>query len=252
MTRDFDLGPLLRTYRGHPIGWRDVCLFYLPGILVAIAFLIYSFLCYQYAYAHYGPVAALSTCLPWFLISSLLSLFVVVAFAIRFQQTKSTISLHQYGITLGINPFRKHRLPYQNIGGISTDFKHSGVLNSTSSLHLQATLYPLKGKPIRLPNYLQDYPDLISHIKASLYPRLIPAFNRSFQANQWVKFGSISIQKQGFRLDKRYTPWKDIKQMQIQNGYLVVTLNNQKICSVPTRQIPNLELLLQIVHEVIA
>jgi hypothetical protein len=252
MTRDLDLGPLLRTYRGHPIGWRNICVFYLPGILVGIALLIFSLYRYQFAYAHYGPVVAFSTCLPWFLISSLLCLFVVVAFAIRFQQTKSTISLHQYGVTLGISPYRKRRLPYQNIGGISTDFKQAGVLHSASSPHLQATLYPLKGNPIRLPTYLQDYPDMISHIKASLYPRLLPALIGSFQANQWVKFGSISIQKQGFRLDRRYTPWKDIKQIQIQNGYLVVTLKDQKICSVPTRQIPNLELLLHIVHEVIA
>ncbi len=251
MSRDFDLGPLLSTYRGHSIGWRDICLLYIPGTLVVIATLVYGLFRFQFAYAQYGPVAAVSTCFPWFLTSFLLFLLVLTAVAIRFQHTKSTVSLFHYGISLGLYPFQKHLLPYKDIGGISTDFKFSGIFNSVSSPLVQATLYPLKGKPIRLPTYLQHYPDMISQIKASLYPLLLPALYGSFQVNQWVKFGSISIQNQGFRLNNRQIPWNDIKQIQIQNGFLVVTLHNQKMYSVPARQIPNLELLLQMVHEVI-
>jgi hypothetical protein len=134
----------------------------------------------------------------------------------------------------------------------------------------QARLYLKGGRTVRLveavsgwdnlaalfgPARIENLPELITRLKAHLYPRLYPALQAGFLAGRAVAFGPVSVQAQGLRMrphNQAITPWSEIRRVTVRSGELMVELKHlqkgNSLARIPVAKIPNLELLLKLIE----
>lgn len=249
----FDLGPLVDLYRGRALGWRDVGTLFLPGLLAVLAPLAGGLWRANYAFSHFGPVAAQAWSAPWFILSSFALLVFALLVAYRLMLARTTVAVHQRGLLLKLAPFNTRRLTWEQLSGIASQSVQEKFLTRPLRSYHEALLIPAAGRPVRLPRQMQRLPELISRIKAALYPRLLPALQTGFDDGQWIFFGPVTIQQESLQIREHKTPWKNVERIFIRQGCLVVEFrgDSHPSQSMPLSQIPNVELLLQLIQQAV-
>lgn len=197
------------------------------------------------AYAHHGPVAATFWPRPWYQLSLLALCIFSILTLYRIRIARGFVAVHKNGLRLGLSQTRNLR--WEQIAGISTAIIQNRFLGVPVRTTHRATLHPNVIKPIPLSPSLQFFPELITRIKASLYPRLLPALRTDFLNGKWLHFGAISIQSRALRIQGRQISWTQVKRITIQSGYLVIELDDQSRNRFLTSQILNIELLLELI-----
>jgi hypothetical protein len=91
------------------------------------------------------------------------------------------------------------------------------------------------------------FSDLLARLKTILYPRLLAKLQERYRIGEWVEFGPITVNTGRLRLNGREQPWTDVHRLLVQSGFLVVELANQVPIKIPVIQIPNLEIMLQVI-----
>jgi hypothetical protein len=239
------LGPRLALYRAHLLGRRNALILGLPGILAVLLPLIYGRHLYDRS-IQYGPAAATRDSLPWYLLT-LAALLVFAALLIyRLWLTRRFVAVHQRGLSVKLG--RSRTLPWGHITGIAVGYSQDYILKKPLATRFRAWLVPGVGKPIMLDEHLEHLPELVTHLKAHLYPRLLPAIQADFQTGKWVHFGPVAIHTQSLRLQGEAIPWSDVKSLTIQGGDLVIDLVDSRPRHYPIWRIPNVELLLQLIQ----
>jgi len=266
MRPESDLGPLVYLYHGRQIGRGDMLTLFMPFTVAVIAPLVYGLWWAYSTVVHYGPLAASAWSRPWFILSGLAFALFLVVLAYRLYQAHRFVAVYKGGLRFnmpvgsGLGLPRTYRLTWGEIAGIATDATREQFLGLPTRQRLRAVLYPNVGKPIRLGDSLQNLPELISRIKASLYPRLLPSLRASFEAGQWLYFGEVAIQRQGLRTGRAPTaaplsaiPWSHVQSISVQSGFLMVEFKEYSalpsVQQILVSRIPNLELLLQLVQQ---
>lgn len=264
-----DLGPLLDTYRGRPLGRGDLLSLVLPGALVVLAPLAWGVWRYQSAYSTYGPAAAEAWSQDWFWLSGLLLVAFLAVLLRRVLLARRFVAVHKAGLRLNLPagrllPFaHPYSLRWEQIAGIATETVQERFLGLDLGLTQRAVLYPSLGRPRRLDGSLQRQPELVSRLKAGLYPRLLPGLSERLKAGQWLWFGPLDIQGQALRLPPAWpaarpeVPWSQVRQIGVQAGYLTIEWNDPPVQNrsrnrplrIAVSQIPNLEILLQLVRQ---
>lgn len=251
-----DLGLLVDLYRVRTLGWRDLLTLFLPGVAAVLAPLAYGMAQANYAYSRLGPVAAQARAYPWFLLATAaLGIFVLLV-AHRLLQARSYVAVYQHGLRLHQAPFTTRSFRWEQLSGVSSQAVRETFLSLPLRTYQEAELLPSAGKPVRLDRRLARFPELISRLKAALYPRLMPRLCAAFEAGQWVFFGPVAIHKDGLQVPGRRLPWKQVGRVDFQGGFLVVTPLSPagKIAAVkiPLIQISNPELLVQIIQQAVS
>jgi hypothetical protein len=266
MRSENDLGRLVNTYRARKMGRADMLTLGVPFVVIESALLGYGLWLAIYSILHYGLIAATEWSQFWFILAGFtFGLFLLILLYRLYQAhffvavCKGGVRLNlRRGLSLGLS--RPYQLTWGEIAGIATDATRERFFGKPGRQRLRATLYPNVGKPIKLDDRLENLPELVSHIKASLYPRLLPSLRSSFEAGQWIYFGEIAIQRQNVRFDRASSasspsaiPWSSIQSISIQSGYLMVEFKGNSTFpdaqQIPVSHIPNLELLLQLVQQ---
>jgi hypothetical protein len=116
-------------------------------------------------------------------------------------------------------------------------------------MRYKAFLYPNVGRQLIIPQNIQALPELISRIKASLYPRLKPAIYDNFKTGHWVYFGPIAIQQKSLRLNRRAYPISELTSINVRGGFLLIQLSEHGQHRLSISKVPNLELLLQLIQD---
>ncbi len=252
-----NLGPLLARYPGRRLRKADIFTLFLPGVLAVLAPTLYGLWRYRYAYQNYGPVAAESWSWPWFLLASFALLIFTLLVAARLIAGRTVIAVHQYGLQLRLAPSRPRRLRWSEIAGVSSQATREHFLGIPLRLHLRVTLHLCVGRPLRLPRDFPDLAELLTRIKAGLYPRLLPELQSTFDRGQWLHFGPVAVQQQALEIRGQRTPWARVQGLAIRDGCLVVEFAQESPARgakpirpkyIPLESIPNPELLLQIVQ----
>jgi hypothetical protein len=230
------------------------------------ALLGYSFWLAIYSTLHYGLIAATAWSRPWFFLSGLTLGLLLLVLLYRFYRARFFVAVHKGGLRLnlprglGLGLSRSYQLTWGEIAGIATDATREQFLSLPGRQRLRALLFPNVGKPIKLDDRLENLPEMVSRIKASLYPRLMPSLFSTFEAGQWIYFGDVAIQRQSIRFGRAHSapppsaiPWSSIQNISIQSGYLMVEFKENSSLPdaqyIPVSRIPNLELLLQLVRQ---
>ena len=240
-------------YRSRPLGWRDAYLILLPGLLGVLAPYSYAIWLYGRSMQQHGLVAAEQWSKPWFWLAwGALAAFILLLI-LRFLDLRRFAAVYARGVQLHPGILRTHNLRWEQISGVALSVTQNVFLRSRGHTHLRAVIYPNLGGKIRLDERLQNLPELISRIKASLYPRMLPGMKADFQAGKWLYFGPLAVQAKALSLQQGEISWEQVENLQVKDGYLAVswtegqeTVRDKRI---PIAKIPNLELLLQIIRE---
>ncbi len=160
----------------------------------------YAVWIYERTLPQHGPTAAEQWSQPWFWLAwAALAAFFLLCI-LRLLDLLRFAAVHQRGVRLRPGILRTRSLLWKQISGIALSVTQDIFLSSRGRARVQAVIYPNQGSPIRLDERLQNLPELISRLKASLYPRLLPDLKASFQAGKWLYFGPLAVQAKALRL----------------------------------------------------
>lgn len=247
------LGTLVAKYGPRKRRLREAWIWPLPGFILSLVLIITGMDWYYYGYTQYGPVAAQSwsqTWLAWGLLIAFLTLCLTIWQAFR---THVGISLFQYGIEVKLPRHPKFIKRWDEITGIVSATIQDRFLGYTIRTHHRLTIMLSHGKPITLDDRVGSLLEMATRLKANLYPRLLPGLHARFQFGQALSFGPISIQLKYLGIRERQIPWEHVGRITVLSGHLIVDTDNNtpdhlKKYRVPIYQIPNLELLFQVLQ----
>jgi hypothetical protein len=258
------LGRLIFAYRPRPIRPAFLWAWGLGGAMLSLGPLSYGGYQAFTIFQKFGPVPALSRSAPWLILGGTLLLAWLSISLYRWARAMPGVRLYANG--LFIEGRRERSLAWDQIDGIA-----HGVMapepgswgNRSRHLRYQAILFPNQGRPVRLhgsqdgKSGLPELPELVSRVKASLYPALQPELARMFRSGVPLFFGPVRIDRDGIRLRRKRpgpgtlnVPWRHVKRITIHSGYFLVELGDRRgHHRVPVSQIPNLEILLKIIDQ---
>lgn len=244
--------PPIAVYRYRPFHRGEGFVLIILGLLSVLIPLFYGLNRYTYAYTQFGPAAAGAWSRPWYVLAVAALLVLVALTLYRLLQARRFVAVFKKGLQINLRTATIMR--WEQIAGVAFQASQRHFLGIPVNTRYHAVLYPGSGQPVQLPGGIENLPELVSQIKAHLYPRLKPEMETSFQAGKWLYFGPIAIQQTALKFTtrarraQRSIPWSLVDQLRIQSGYLVVELKNSPRQRLPVSQIPNLEILLDIIQ----
>ncbi len=255
-----ELGRLIYAYRPSPPGRAFKWAWDVGGAVLSIAVLSYGGYLAFINYDRFGPVPALFKSVPWLVLGGGVLLTWLSVGIIYWARTQPGVRLHANG--LYIEGRRKQSLPWEQIDGIAQGVTAPGRLRP-GDMHYKVSLYPGKGRPLHLHGWgdgkrgMPYLPELVSRIKANLYPGLQVELARMFREGLPLRFGPVRIDRQGLKVrhwrlfpGMFSVPWEHVKRIHVQSGYfLVESIDRRSPYRLPVSKIPNLEILLKIIDQ---
>lgn len=241
------LGPLIATYRYRPLRWREMLLYLGLGLLAIGIPLLYGFLQYRDGYNNHGELAAVTWSRPWFLLAGFAMICCLLLVVHRLRLAGRSIAVHQKGLYLVVG--QVFVLRWEEISGIATAMLQPSLFGMRRSIRYRATIFPNLGKPIPINSSYENLQECITHLKARFYPRLISELKPIFMDGKWIYFGPVAIQRDSMRLFKKQHLWPEVKRVSVVKGDLVVELVDRSSRRIPIDQIPNFEILLQLIDQ---
>jgi hypothetical protein len=248
MQNETDLGPMLSLSQGRPLRWRDLFLVFIPGAIAALAPLGYGIWRANYAYTHFGPVAARAWSGSWLLLSSLASLALLVLGLYRLYVSGRYIAFHENGLRIRVSPLRDKKYAWSEISGISIASVQDRFLGLPLHTSCRTVIYPNIGKPIRLDKSFGDPEKIKEQVEARIYPRVLPELRDSLRQGKPIFFGDLAIHQTGLEVYSQRIPWDRIDHIAVDSGFLVVKSEEFGLMRIPISRIPNLDLLFKLVE----
>lgn len=249
--RNKPLGPQVAIYRSRPFSRRSYQVELLIGALAVLAPLAYGYSRQQYGYARYGPVAAQFWSRPWYLLAGLAFLVFVLLLLLGLIRAQRYVAVHKNGLRVRLS--RRKQFSWGELTGVTTGGVQTRFFGIPLRTRYQAVLFPTVDSPLKLDNTLDDLPELLTRVKANLYPRLLPGMRKAFQEGKTLYFGPLAVRQDALILeqndDKRSSiPWSQVQSVSIQAGMLEIDIEDKARVRLPVARVPNLELLLQIIQ----
>jgi hypothetical protein len=255
-----ELGRLIYAYRPLPGNRAIKWAWGLGGFAAGTAALSHGVYLAFVTYERFGPVPALSISVPWIFLGKLTLLAWISIGIIRWASTQPGVRLYANGLFL--EGRRKQSLTWDQIDGIAHGVTGRDRIRP-GDMRYFASLFPNTGRPVHLHGTgdgkrgMPYLPELVSRIKANLYPGLQVELARMFREGLPLRFGPLNIDQQGIRLRRRRpipgmlsVPWDHVERITVESGYFLVKSSNRHIpYRVPVSKIPNLEILLKIIDQ---
>ena len=222
---------------------------FFPGLAAILAPLGYGLWLADEAYASYGPVAAEYWSRPWYYLAIAAAAIFLMLGIYRVRLSLISVKVRRDGISIRTG-FRSARsFEWDDIQGITTSVVEEHFFGLPVRNKYKTRLILRSGKSIRLPGTIQNMPELISRLKANLYPRLFPKLLAEFRSGNRLDFGPLEIQSQVLRLENQEIHWQQVKKVDVRDGKLVIEFNDRPVRKLPVGSIPNLELVLQLIDQ---
>jgi hypothetical protein len=245
------LGPQVADYRSRPFSRRSYQAGLVIGVLAILTPLAYGYYRAQYAASKYGPVAAQFWSRPGYLLAGLAFLIFIVLFLLGVAGAQRHVAVHKNGLRIRFS--RRKQFTWSELSGVATGAVQTRLFGIPLRTRYQAMLYPTVSAPVKLDHSLDSLPELLTRIKANLYPRLLPGMCKAFQDGKTIYFGPAAIRQEELLLEqkdgkKRSIPWSQVQSITVQAGMLVIEIEKEARIRLPVARVPNLELLLQIIQ----
>lgn len=244
-----DLGNFIVEYRDRPLTWRDLVCYFTPAAAAALLPWAYGSWRSWYGSLHYGPAAAESWGLPWYLLSALATLSLLALAWMRLRQAGRWVRLYRNGLVIHTRFGRRKTLPWQELNGIAYQASELTIFGRVYQARQHLSLYTHQDRRVVIDRRLSDITDLAARVKARLYPHLLPQFRQAFSQGQTLIFGRLALNIDQLWLQGKGYAWHEIVHLELSSGHLVVELHNQHSIKIPAKKIPNLELFLQLIQE---
>jgi len=241
------LGPLIAAYRYRPLRWREMLLYLGVGLLAVGIPLTYGIIKYRDGYNNHGELAAITWSRPWFLVAVFALISCSLLLVHRLRLAGRYIAIHQKGLYLVVQ--QVFVLRWEEISGIATAAFQPSFFGIRRGIRYRATIFPNLGRTMVINGPYEKLPECITHLKARLYPLLTAELRPTFMDGKWVYFGPVAIQRDTLRLQKKQIPWDEVSRVSVAKGNLVVELVDHSSKRIPVDQIPNIEILLQLIDQ---
>jgi len=242
-----DLGPLISTYRGRPLSWRDLFLIFLPGTLAVIFPLVYGIWINNIISLRNGPVAASSWSGPWFILAACSTLCLLLLALIRVFHTNIYVSIFRNGLELNLSPVKRHIITWSDIFEITNHSISRHLFGHTIQTKFSIVLLSKKKKTIRLDQKITHITKLAYEIKKYSFQRLFPSLVNEFRNGRWLDFGPLSINKHNISIKQNKVPWSEVSRVYVNAGCMIIETRDEKNIRITTSQIPNIELLFKLI-----
>ena len=131
--------------------------------------------------------------------------------------------------------------------------RHYASENSTGMTHVYR-LVNRQNQRLVLSDVYTKVEELAIIIQAAILPGLYEQAARQYNAGQRLVFGPVTIDQAGIQIGKKTYAWAEVRQVSIQRGILKVSKTESgwfSGASAPVSVIPNLNVLLNIIHQVV-
>ncbi len=243
------MGALLRRFPGRGIDRLAWITRGIPGLILCAGSLGYGAWRWYYGYTRFGTIAAETWSRPYLLVGALFAALLALWLIQRRSLARRFVELYENGVLISIQPRKVHRWQWKEIGGLNSGSIESVFFGLPLSRKNWLTFYPKTGKPVLLDDRIQDLSSLTRELKPLFYSYRMPALRSTFYADRWISFGPLAVHRQAVRVKNKLYPWKLVKDISMQAGTLVITIDGVRAFRFPTRKIPNLELMISIIQE---
>ena len=110
-----------------------------------------------------------------------------------YQHTGHFLEIYQHGVKLSLPKIGRTVLFWEEIDGIAVSLVELHFLGLPSPVHWRAWIYLRKGKPIEICPEIDNFPEVISRLKAAVYPSLMKQYRSDFLDSKPIKFGRIIL-----------------------------------------------------------
>jgi hypothetical protein len=127
----------------------------------------------------------------------------------------------------------------------------NGIYTGTTHVY---TLLNRQDLRLVLADSIRNIEELAKLIDESIFPRLYEFAAGQYNSGQPVVTGPVAISKAGITISKKTYPWPEVKEVSINRGVLKVSRKEGgwfSGASAPASSIPNLRVLLTIIHQVV-
>ena len=127
----------------------------------------------------------------------------------------------------------------------------NGIYTGTTHIY---TLFNRQNQRLVLSDSLGKVEELAKMIDESIFPLLYKLAADQYNAGQTIVFGPVAISKTGITIGRKTYPWSDVKEVSIHRGVLKVSRKEGgwfSGASAAASSIPNLGVLLTIIHQVV-
>jgi len=249
-----DLGAGPSTYRSRLYPWRRAVAFLMIWMLSVL--LVAGFtLGYLVSQEYFSPFRAVD---PRIIPSLTLILAATLVFwlilVLSYRQSTHFLEVTQQGLRFHLSESRSNSLKWEDIDAIAIDVVETRFLWLHFRERWQAWIFNRQGQPIVLNSRLERLPEAISRIKAAVFPRLLKRYRQELSDGVQIKFGPLAVSLEHLRINqsrlRKWTiPWNQVASLKIENGRLHIVLARGRKHTLPVKNIPNLELLLEIVKQ---
>jgi hypothetical protein len=243
------LGPHIKTYRDRPLTWRDLIFTFAPASLAVLTPLFYGIQRAQYARSNYGPVAAQAWSKPWFLLSAVALIPLLLLGLRRLRRSHRAIMVYKNGLSIQGIGRKNRKIGWGGISGIVSHETLNRFLGIPIKKSCRVTLHPRIGKPVKLDPHIPDLDELSARIKAKLYPRLTPVLKASLKSGSTIIFGPIHMDHERISVHGKIYQWDQISGIQVLKGVLRISFDDQRDLRIAVRDIPNIEIFIQMIQE---
>jgi hypothetical protein len=169
-------------------------------------------------------------------------------------------SYAQFAVTSSGIQLRKRNssqlIPWEDVHGITLQRTQYNFFGIKTDIRTDAAVFIKNHPPLLLDNRVKNLIDLLSQIKAAIYPRLLNLARNKYQAGELVNFGAVQInqsglqihRKRGFRIKVKSFTWKEISTVNFQSGQFIIQCAKRKY-RISSWLIPNLEILMMLLKQ---
>ncbi len=247
---------LIKIYQGRQFELSDLFTLFIPGLCAIFGSFCYGGYLYLYAYQKYGPVASKSWSQLWFILSMIATIIFLTLLFYRLLIARRYAAVYEEGLELNL---KKSQIAiWKDISGVTAiSFRPYFFWLQLPPIQ-SGTIYYRNGETIQIQDNILNAADLLTQIKAKVYPILIQTFENDFRSGKKLSFGPIILDKQhifltnsGSAQTQEYS-WQEIKQINLHSGNLMIEFLNFPNESIPAAEIPNIEIMLQIIKSEIS
>ncbi len=242
-----NFGPKIATFRGRSLQFGTWIFVIIPGSLLTLFCFLYGMLLAGTLYQQHGPALAIIRARSWFIFGTILLVVIGIFFLNRISISFQRIEVFKNGIQFRTRLLSHRSYRWSDLSGIASSATRLTFFGKIIRTSAGGRIYPTFGKPIELTNRFQNIPILIKIVKSNIYPLILPALKSIFRTGGSNQFGRISLSKDYFQISKKKLPWDSVDRIWVDAGYLVVELRGDSNQRVLISEIPNLELLLQVI-----
>jgi hypothetical protein len=238
----------LASYYDRQFTWLDMFTLFFPGIMASLLPLGYGLFLVEKNYSRFGPAAIIPSSYVWFLVSFIAFLIFGGLFIYRLLLSYSYLALYEGGIIYA--HYKKQTLVWNQVSAIQTKIIARSILTKLIKSRYHCTIVTRSNHALHISPSLQSIEEIVIRIKAKAYPQLLSEFRNNFTKGESLKFGKITSLIDGLKIKNQMYLWQDIRRITVQAGRLIIELWKSKTIQIPTGDIPNIELLLELIPSI--